>query len=129
LEAGIRVEYSTEKGYVAFVSSSGKPHLVYSAPIARLASGKTRTLSIDWDGASSSIFVDLPDLSSPIVLAFGLGLTLPDGKGGFGFSFPSFKFRGNGEISESDSDDEHAEGSPSKGRKLKVSIQQIMNTQ
>jgi hypothetical protein len=68
----------------------------------------THSLSIDWDRASSSILIDLLDLSSPIVIAFGLGLTLPDGKGGFGFSFPSFKFRGNGEISKSDSDNEHA---------------------
>lgn len=106
MDARIKVEYNTEKGYVAFVDLSGKPYLVYSAPMFRLASGKTTTLAIDWDGASSSIFVDLPDTSAPIVLAFGLGVSLPDTKGGFGFSFPSFKFKGNGEVSDSDESDE-----------------------
>lgn len=111
MEAGIKVEYNTDKGYVAFVDIAGKPHLVYSAPMARLASGKTATLAIDWDGTTSSIFVDLPDISTPLVLAFGVGLSLPDAKVGFGFSFPSFKFKGNGDVSDSsDSDYEKAKG-------------------
>ena len=116
MESGIKVEYNTDKGYVAFVDITGKPHLVYTSPVVRLASGKTTSLAIDWDGATSSIFVDLPDPSPPLVLAFGLGLSLPDAKGGFGFSFPSFKFKGNGAVSDSDESDDQA----SKGRKFKV---------
>jgi hypothetical protein len=56
-------------------------------------------------------------MSPPVVLAFGLGLSLPDVKGGFGFSFPSFKLRGTGEVSDSDDSDDQT---PSKGRKFKV---------
>lgn len=105
MDSGIKVDYNAN--HVAFVAPSGKPHIVYSAPVVRLPSGKTTTVEIDWDVATSSIVIDLPDISAPVVVAFGLGISLP-GKGGFGLSFPSFKFKGTGEISDSDSDNEKA---------------------
>jgi hypothetical protein len=52
----------------------------------------------------SSLHVHLPDLSIPLVIAFGLAGHLPDVKGGFHLSFPSFKFGAKGEIEDSDSD-------------------------
>lgn len=78
----------------------------YSAPIALLASNKTVTLPLDWDAISSSLSIALPDLSFPLVLAFGI--SVPDAKGGFNFGFPSFKFGAKGDVEEdsSESDDE-----------------------
>lgn len=84
---------------------SGKLRLVYSAPVVRLPSGKTATLDLDWDPSASSISVTLPELSFPLVIAFGLGLKFPDTKGGFHLAFPSFKFGAKGEIEDSDSSD------------------------
>jgi hypothetical protein len=49
--------------------------------------------------------VQLPELSFPLVIAFGLSAHLPDGKGGFHLAFPSFKFGAKGEIEDSDSSD------------------------
>jgi hypothetical protein len=83
---------------------SGKLRLVYSAPVLRLPSGKTHTLGLDWDPASASVTISLPDLSFPLVIAFGLGVKIPDAKGGFHLSFPSFKFGAKGEIEDSGSD-------------------------
>jgi hypothetical protein len=82
----------------------GKLRLVYSAPVLRLPSGKTHTPDLEWDGPSSSISVSLPDLAFPLVVAFGLGVKIPDFKGGFHLSFPSFKFGAKGEIEDSDPD-------------------------
>lgn len=78
-------------------------------PIVKLASGKTATPKLEWDSSISALSISLPDLSLPLVIAFGLGLKLPDAKGGFHLAFPSFKFGAKGEIedsSDSDSDDE-----------------------
>jgi hypothetical protein len=89
---------------------SGKLRLVYSAPVIKLPSGKTGTPDLEWDPTSSSISISLPDLSFPLVIAFGLGVKFPEAKGGFNLHFPSFKFGAKGEIedssSDSDSDDE-----------------------
>jgi hypothetical protein len=108
-----------------------KIRLVYSPPIIRLSSNKTITLPLDVDLAASSLFVSLPDLSFPLVLAFGLGV--PDAKGGFNlhFSFPSFKFGSKGEVedeSSSDEEDKHKKkfdlgfGVPKFGGKADVHI-------
>jgi hypothetical protein len=78
--------------------------LVYTAPVLRLASNKTSTTDLDWDPSSTSLTVNLPDTSFPLVIAFGVGAKIPDVKGGFGFSFPSFKLGAKGEIESSDSD-------------------------
>lgn len=88
---------------------SGKLKLVYYAPVIRLPSGKTVTPQLDWDVYASSISVSLPELSFPLIIAFGLGVKFPDTKGGFHLSFPSFKFGAKGEIesSDSESDDEN----------------------
>jgi hypothetical protein len=80
--------------------------LVYSAPVLRLPSGKTHTPDLEWDAALSTISISFPDLAFPIIVAFGLGLKIPDIKGGFHLSFPSFKFGAKGEIEDSDSSSE-----------------------
>lgn len=72
------------------VDRHGKIRLAYSAPIVRLPSNKSVTLPLALDIDTSTLSISLPDLSFPLILAFGLGI--PDGKGGFNFSFPSFKF-------------------------------------
>jgi hypothetical protein len=91
---------------VGIFDKSGKLRLVYSAPVLRLPSGKTTTPDLEWDPSSGSISVSLPDLSFPLVIAFGLGVKFPDTKGGFHLNFPSFKFSTKGEIDDSDSDSE-----------------------
>jgi hypothetical protein len=83
---------------------SGKLRLVYSTPVIRLSSGKTATPDLEWDPASASLSISLPDLSFPVVIAFGLGAKFPDVKGGFHLHFPSFKYGAKGEIEDSDSD-------------------------
>ena len=100
---GSRVEFHKDKGVIGIHDAAGKLRLVYSAPVLRLPSGKTHMLDLEWDASSSSISVSLPDLSFPLVIAFGLGVKIPDSKGGFGLSFPSFKFGAKGEVEESDS--------------------------
>jgi hypothetical protein len=95
---------------LSIYDKSGKLRLVYSSPVIRLPSGKTITPDLEWDPASSSVHIPLPDLSFPLVIAFGLGAKLPSTKGGFHLSFPSFKFGAKGEIEDSSSDgddDEH----------------------
>jgi hypothetical protein len=108
------VEFHKDKGVIGIYDGSGKLRLVYSAPVLRLPSGKTHTPDLEWDASSGSISISLPDLSFPLVVAFGLGVKIPDVKGGFHFAFPSFKFGAKGEIegsdSDSDSDDEKKKG-------------------
>lgn len=117
------MDINKEKGYAAILDASGKVRLVYSAPVVRLASGNTITPSIEWDDSSSSLYIALPDLAIPFVIAFGLGLKLPEGKGGFHLAFPSFKFGAKGEIedeSSSESEDEDDEKKKSGGFKVKL---------
>lgn len=103
---------------LAIYDKSGKLRLVYSAPFVRHPSGKTLNLGLEWDPATSSINVPLPDLAFPLVIAFGLGVKIPDAKGGFHFGFPSFKFGAKGEIEDSSSSSESEdEGKGGKGKK------------
>lgn len=100
------MEFHKDKGALGIYDFSGKLRLVYSAPVLRVPSGKTLTPDLEWDIASSSISISLPDLSFPLVVAFGLGVKIPDAKRDFHLSFPSFKFGNKGEIEESDSSSE-----------------------
>lgn len=65
---------------MAFSNAAGKVLLVYSNPIARLASNKTVTLPIEWDAANSSVIVPLPELAYPLVVTFGVGYQIPKSK-------------------------------------------------
>ena len=115
------MEYHKEKGVLAVYDKSGKLRLVYSAPVVKLASGKTITPALDWDSASSSISIALPDLSFPLVIAFGVSIKIPDTKGGFHLAFPSFKFGAKGEIEDSgSSSDEEEQGKGKTGLGIKV---------
>lgn len=115
---------------MAILDKSKQPRLVYSSPVVQLSSNKTVTLPLEWDAASSSISISLPDLSFPLVVAFGLGTKIPDVKGGFGLSFPSFKFGAKGEVEaeehsgyESDDEDKankEADVGGKKSREFKV---------
>ena len=98
------MQFNKEKGFIAIHDKNGKVKLAYTAPLVRLPSNKSITLALEWDSASSSLSVALPDLSFPIVLAFGL--SVPDSKGGFNIAFPSFKLGGKGEIDDDSSSDE-----------------------
>lgn len=106
------MEFNKEKGYLAVFDKSGKLRLVYSSPLVRLPSNKTTVPQLEWDAASSSIQIALPDLapSYPLVIAFGLNAKLPEpGRDWFNFSFPSIrlpKFGVELSDSESESDDE-----------------------
>ncbi len=81
--------------------------LVYTAPIVKSPS-KSFTSSLEWDPATSSLSLSLPDTAFPFIIAFGLGARIPEIKGSF---FPSFKFGLGGEVEGSDSsDDEEKEG-------------------
>lgn len=124
MDGTTKVEYSVEKRYIAFVdAATRKPRLVYLSPIARFASGKTSPVGIDWDSSSSSIILDLPNVLPPLVLAFGVGLHIPDPKTGFGFSFPSFKFGTRGEVeAEESSSDEEVKEKPKK-KAVDVSVE------
>jgi hypothetical protein len=113
------VEFHKDKGVLAIYDKSGKIRLVYSAPVVKLSSGKTITPKLEWDSANSSISIVLPDLSIPLVIAFGVGIKLPEGKGGFNFAFPSFKFGAKGEVEDSDSDSDN-EGKGKKGFGIKA---------
>jgi hypothetical protein len=109
LDGSSRIEFNKEKGALGiYDTDNGKLRLVYSAPVIRLPSGKNVVLDLEWDEPSASISVSLPELSFPLVIAFGLGVKFPDTKGGFHLNFPSFKFGAKGEIEDSgsDSDDE-----------------------
>lgn len=102
----MRLSLNKEKGFVSIVDQSDKIYLTYSPPVVRLASNKTITLPLDLEVNSSTLSISLPDLSFPVVVAFGLAL--PDAKGGFNFNFafPSFKFGAKGEVEDSSSDEE-----------------------
>jgi hypothetical protein len=115
LDGSSRVEFHKDKGVIGIYDGSGKLRLVYSAPVLRLPSGKTHTPELEWDAASGSISISLPDLSFPLVVAFGLGVKIPDTKGGFHFAFPSFKFGAKGEIEDSDSDSDSDDEDKKKG--------------
>lgn len=72
---------------------------------------------MDWDASTSSLSVTLPDISFPLIIAFGLGFKIPDAKGGFNLAFPSFKFGSKGEIeAESDSDSDDNKEKKGKGK-------------
>jgi hypothetical protein len=62
----------------------------------RLANTRSDFHPLNWDAATSSIIVTLPDLSVPVVVAFGVGVKIPDGKIGFGFAFPSLRLSASG---------------------------------
>jgi len=109
LDGSSRVEFNKEKGVIVILDKSGKPRLVYSAPVVALSNNKTITLPLEWDAPSSSFSITLPDLSFPIAIAFGLGVKVPDVKGGFGFSFPSFKFGAKGEVESAEVEEEEEE--------------------
>lgn len=107
MEADSTVQFNKENGLLNIHDKLGTVRLAYTAPLVRLASNKSATLALDWDAPSSSLSVSLPDLSFPVVLAFGL--SMPDAKGGFNLPFPSFKF-GSKVVDDSSSDDESAKG-------------------
>ena len=65
---------------------------MYSSPVLHLPDGEVVTPSFDWDPLSSALSLSLPEPTFPLVIAFGLGTTIPDIKGGLHLSFPSFKF-------------------------------------
>lgn len=88
------------------VDKSSKARLVYSDPVVHLPSNKTTTLPLEFDAASSSLQVTLPEVAFPLVIAFAVGGKIPEVKGGFRFGFPSFKFGSKGEVEESSSDSE-----------------------
>lgn len=85
---------------------------MYHAPVARPSSGKSTTLPLDWDTATSSLSVTLPHLEYPAVLVYGLSTSLPDLKasGGIGIGKPSWlkihKLGGDSDSSSSSDDDE-----------------------
>lgn len=107
------MEYNQEKGVIAILDKSGKPRLVYSAPIIQLSSKKSITAPLEWDSATSTISIHLPEVTFPLVIAFGLSTKIPDVKGGFNLSFPSLKFKfgskGEVEIEDSSSSSESEE--------------------
>jgi hypothetical protein len=109
------IQFNQEKGILAVLDKSGKPRLVYSSPLVRLPSNKSITLPLEWDAPSSSLSIHLPELSYPLIIAFGLGTKIPDIKGGFGLSFPSFKFGSKGEVEAGESDEEEPERKEKKG--------------
>lgn len=108
MDASSRVDFNKDKGILSILDKTGKIRLAYSAPSVRLSTNKTVSLGLDWDVSSSTLNVNLPDKSFPLVLAFGLGV--PDAKGGFDLSLPRFKLggrkRGDGSESESESESE-----------------------
>jgi hypothetical protein len=104
LDGSSRVEFNKEKGALGIFDKSGKLRLVYSSPVIRLPSGKTATADLEWDPSSASLSITLPEVSFPLIIAFGLGAKFPEVKGGFHLHFPSFKFGAKGEIEDSDSD-------------------------
>lgn len=56
------------------------------------------------------------------MIAFGLGLKLPEIKGGFNLSFPSFKFGAKGEVEDSSSSESEDEGKGKKSRDFGIDI-------
>lgn len=116
-----KVEFNKEHGVLVIFDKAGKVKLVYSAPIIFLSTNKTTSAGLEWDDASSSLSFNLPDISIPLVIAFGLSPKLPDIKGGFHFAFPSFKFGSKGEVEvsdESESSDDEGKGGFNLGVKV-----------
>lgn len=102
----VKVDLNKEKGVVTF-SDSNRVKLVYTSPVA-LIGNKTVPLNIESEGSSSSIVVQLPELSYPLVVAFGVSGKLPESKAhSRNISFPSFKFNtsGNIELPEDEKED------------------------
>lgn len=118
---GCSLVFNKDKAIVGVLDKSGKLHLVYSAPVVRLPNKKTVTPDVSWDFMSSKLTVTLPELSFPMVLAFGLGTKIPEAKG-FSFAFPSFSFGSKGEVeSSSDSEEENFE-TPKVGGGINLNI-------
>ncbi len=92
MEGSIQLEFNYEKEVLAILDKSSKVRLVYSTPVVLLSDGPTIALPLEWDSYASSLSVTLPSLSFPLILGFGIGLKLPEGRGGFELGFPSFKF-------------------------------------
>ena len=104
-QSGAKADFNKERGYLALVK--GSVTLVYYAPVVLLPNNKTVTLPLDWDAQATTLSIVLPDLTFPVIIAFGLGTKIPDGKHKFGFSFPSLKFGSSGDVeSDDDEDDE-----------------------
>lgn len=119
MDASSRVDLNKEKGTLSILDGAGKVRLVYTTPLARVPSGKAVPLPLEWDSNTSSLFVWLPDLAFPLIVAFGIATKLPEVKGGFsfGFAFPSFKFNDRGEVvSSSDGYSSEEEESEDKGK-------------
>jgi hypothetical protein len=104
-------DFNKEKGYMAFLDTSFKPHLVYSAP--SLEYGETTIWpNVDFSASSSELSIDIPnEVTFPLALSFELGTKYPsaEGKGFF-----------NKMLSKK-SKDQEASGSKQKGA-LKVFI-------
>ena len=112
------MEFNPDKGALAILDKSKKVRLVYAAPVVLLPGGKTITPNLEWDGSLHHLSFSLPELSFPLVIAFGVGVKVPEVRGGFHLSFPSFKFGAKGEIedSSSSSSDSDEEGDAKKKR-------------
>jgi hypothetical protein len=95
------LEYNPD-GYVAFSDQNSQLIFVYSAPIARLPSGETVTLPIEWDAGNSAISVNVPEATTgPIVVAFGITAKLPTSKRDFlSHLFPRLQFDTSGAVKE-----------------------------
>lgn len=98
---------------MAFSDSNDKLLLVYSNPIARLASNKTVTLPIKWDGGTASVLVDLPDTAYPLVITFGISAQIPKSKSEFLQSiFQNFRrLPGSSKDKDKDSDSDSSSSS------------------
>eukprot|EP00026_Physarum_polycephalum_P000009 Phypoly_transcript_00009.p1 GENE.Phypoly_transcript_00009~~Phypoly_transcript_00009.p1 ORF type:complete len:3931 (-),score=966.04 Phypoly_transcript_00009:22-11814(-) len=79
LGGNTKAEFSKEKGFVSFNDPTGKYRLVYSAPRVQTGSGKIVNPPIDWDNASSTLSVNVPDLTLPLIIAFQLGVKITMG--------------------------------------------------
>jgi hypothetical protein len=101
--------FANSNNALAILDKAGKIRLVYTAPIIRLPSNITRIPDLEWDPSSATLSFNLPDVSFPIIIAFGVAPKLPDVKGGVSFSFPAFKFGAEGELETSDSSDSEDE--------------------
>lgn len=119
LDGSTRVEFNKEKGFLALLDKSGKPKLVYSAPAVVLSTNKTISPQLEWDASSSSLSISLPDTAFPLVIAFGLGVKVPEVGGGFGLKL---KFGDKGEVEASSSSSESESGSKKPKTKFKVNL-------
>jgi hypothetical protein len=69
-----KVEFNKEKGFVSFSDPTGKHRIVYASPRVQTGSGKSVNPPIDWDNPSSTLSVNVPDLTLPLAIAFNLGV-------------------------------------------------------